>query len=131
MEIHELAFSHGLRNEELKQRSSKCTSNTWGWFNNIESVSKSQLLALDADTFLGGALVNMNGKCWYSKSAKKVFFRLTCEGNVLISGYSQKECIVEAFEAFHDMQCEQIRPNTVNSSINSVYLCSLVSHDPV
>ncbi|KAJ0105058.1 hypothetical protein Patl1_18023 [Pistacia atlantica] len=60
-------------------------------------------LALDADTFLGGAIVDMYGKCGDLESAQKVFSGLPSRDliswNALISGYSQNECAVEAFES--------------------------------
>ncbi|KAK3225042.1 hypothetical protein Dsin_004904 [Dipteronia sinensis] len=74
-------------------------------------------LAVDSDIFVGGALVDMYGKCKDMKSAHKVFWKLPFRDliswNALISGYSQNECVDEALKTFRVMQSEQIRPNAV------------------
>ncbi|KAL5816284.1 hypothetical protein ACOSQ3_024662 [Xanthoceras sorbifolium] len=77
-------------------------------------------LAFDSDIFVGGALVDMYGKCRDMKSAHKVFLKLPLRDliswNALISGYSQNECVDEALKTFRVMQSEQIRPNAVTAA---------------
>ncbi|KAK0586059.1 hypothetical protein LWI29_000299 [Acer saccharum] len=77
-------------------------------------------LAVDSDNFVGGALVDMYGKCKDMKSAHKVFWKLPFRDliswNALISGYSQNECVDEALKTFRVMQSEQIRPNAVTAA---------------
>ncbi|KAI9174680.1 hypothetical protein LWI28_021135 [Acer negundo] len=77
-------------------------------------------LAVDSDIFVGGALVDMYGKCKDMKSAHKVFWKLPFRDliswNALISGYSQNECVDEALKTFRVMQSEQIRPNAVTAA---------------
>ncbi|XVE54956.1 hypothetical protein DITRI_Ditri03aG0122700 [Diplodiscus trichospermus] len=70
-----------------------------------------------SDLFVGGALVDMYGKCGYMESAQNVFSRLhqrdLVSWNALLCGYSQNEWVGEALAAFRDMQCEGVRPNSV------------------
>ncbi|KAL5736918.1 hypothetical protein ACOSP7_031372 [Xanthoceras sorbifolium] len=77
-------------------------------------------LAFDSDIFVGGALVDMYGKCRDMKSAHKVFSKLPLRDlvswNALISGYSQNEFVDEALKTFRVMQSEQIRPNAVTAA---------------
>ncbi|KAL5747214.1 hypothetical protein ACOSP7_024212 [Xanthoceras sorbifolium] len=91
-------------------------------------------LAFDSDIFVGGALVDMYGKCRDMKSAHKVFLKLPLRDliswNALISGYSQNECVDEALKTFCVMQSEQIRPNAVTAA-SILRLCSVVCYEPV
>lgn len=82
-------------------------------------------LAFNLDVFVGGALVDLYGKCRDMDSAHKVFWKLPFRDliswNALMSGYSRNDCADEALKTIHMMQSEQIRPNAVTvASILSV-----------
>ncbi|OMO67700.1 hypothetical protein COLO4_30027 [Corchorus olitorius] len=70
-----------------------------------------------SDLYIGSALVDIYGKCRDIESCQNVFSRLHLRDlvswNALISGFSQNECADEAIAAFHNMQREGIRPNSV------------------
>ncbi|KAJ4712325.1 Pentatricopeptide repeat-containing protein [Melia azedarach] len=87
-------------------------------------------LTFDSDMFVGGALVDMYGKCRDMESSQKVFsgllFRDLVTWNALISGYAQNRCPDEALKALRDMQSEQMRPNTVTAA-TILSVCALLS----
>lgn len=87
-------------------------------------------LAFDSDIYVGGALVDMYGKCRDIESAQKVFsglpFRDLILWNALLSGYSQNGCADKALKAFRDMQSEQVRPNSVTAA-TILSVCALLS----
>ncbi|KDP31105.1 hypothetical protein JCGZ_11481 [Jatropha curcas] len=74
-------------------------------------------LGFDSDIFVGGALVDLYGKCGDMESAQEVFYRLPTRDlvswNALISGFAQNEYADKALREFRNMQSEQIKPNTV------------------
>lgn len=74
-------------------------------------------VGFESDGFVGGALVDLYGKCGDMESAQEVFCGLPARDlvswNALISGFAQNGCADEALKAFRDMQSEQIKPNTV------------------
>ncbi|KAF5734756.1 hypothetical protein HS088_TW15G00248 [Tripterygium wilfordii] len=92
----------------------------------------------DSDVFVGGALVDMYGKCGDMESAQDVFQELSARDlvswNALISGFCQKDYADKALKALHDMQSENIKPNSVTAAcllsvcaqLSLLYLCKEV-----
>ncbi|CAI0398668.1 unnamed protein product [Linum tenue] len=74
-------------------------------------------LGLTLDAFVGGALVDLYGKCGDMNSAEKVFDGLDTKDlvswNALISGFAQNEYPEKALKAFRDMQSRHLEPNSV------------------
>ncbi|KAJ8771790.1 hypothetical protein K2173_026967 [Erythroxylum novogranatense] len=74
-------------------------------------------MGLDSNVFVGGAIVDLYGKCRDTRSAQEVFDGLPDKDlvtwNALISGFAQTECPDGALKAFRLMLSKQIRPNSV------------------
>ncbi|XP_043703256.1 pentatricopeptide repeat-containing protein At4g21300-like isoform X2 [Telopea speciosissima] len=93
--------------------------------NGMETHGLALKMGFSSDVFIGGALTDMYAKCGDIESAQRIFLGLSARDvvswNALLSGYAQNDYADETLKAFHEMQDELVRPNTVTfASILSV-----------
>ncbi|KAJ4980198.1 hypothetical protein NE237_010978 [Protea cynaroides] len=101
-----------------------CSSLTLN-LNGMETHGLTIKMGFSSDVFIGAALTDMYAKCGDIESAQRIFRGLSerdvISWNALVSGYAQNDYADEALKAFHEMQYELVRPNTVTfASILSV-----------
>ncbi|XP_058074612.1 pentatricopeptide repeat-containing protein At3g22690-like [Magnolia sinica] len=82
---------------------------------------------IECDMHVKNSLMNMYAKCGSMSTAVRIFrnmpTRNTVSWNVLISGYAQSGCSIEALALFREMEGSDIRPNEI-TMVSTLLACA-------